>query len=177
MSDDELFALIADGNIGSLEQFYRSTYQSVFAFILSMVKCRHTAEDLMHDTYMRVFERAGQYQIGTNIKTWVMTIAKNITYDYFRKTKNILPFDESPTNDNTLEHYDSCDIYLKHFELENALVKLSGPDAQIAVLYAVCGYKHKEIAQFLSIPEGTVRRRYRKAIKQLAETIGGEADG
>lgn len=177
MSDDEIIALIADGNISAFEQLYNSTYQRVYAFILSMVKCRHTAEDLMHDTYMRVFEKVRSYKNGTSVNTWIMTIAKNITYDYFRKLKNNLSFDESLIEDNPAHQYDNDDNVMEHFEIEKALAKLSEIDAQIAVLYAVCGYKHREIAQILSIPEGTVRRRYRGAIKQLADAMGGAVDG
>lgn len=177
MSDDEMIALIVDGNIDAFEQFYHTTYHKVYSFILSMVKCRHTAEDLMHDTYMRVFEKAASYQNGTSVKTWIMTVAKNITYDYFRKCKNTVPFDENLLGYNHAHHYDSYENAMNHIEIEKALAKLSSLDAQIAVLYAVCGYKHREIAQILSVPDGTVRRRYRGAIKQLAEAMGGVVDG
>lgn len=178
MSDDEMIALIAEGNITAFEQLYRCTYKNVYAFILSMVKCRQTAEDLLHDTYMRIFEKASTYQIGTSLRTWIMTVAKNITYDYLRKVKPIVPYDEENQTENT----SSClpgtyENVIEHIELEKALEKLSELDSQIAILYAVCGYRHREIAQVLSIPEGTVRRRYRGAIKQLANAMGGEVDG
>jgi RNA polymerase sigma-70 factor (ECF subfamily) len=177
MGEEEIMQLIANGKMSALEQLYYSSYEKVYAFIFSMVKCRHTTEDLMHDTYMRIFAKAGSYQYGTNVNTWVITIAKNITYDYFRKMKNILPFDENPLEDGQTSQIDTYDNAIDHFDIEKALLKLSETDAQIAVLYAVCGYKHREIAQILSIPEGTVRRRYREAIKQLANALGGAVDG
>jgi len=177
MSDDEIITSIADGKIAALEQLYNRTYKNVYAFIFSIVKCRHTAEDLMHDTYMRIFEKASTYQAGTCLRTWFMTIAKNMVYDYFRKAKTILPFEEDQAQNASLKPCDTPENVIEHVALENALKKLSDLDSQIAVLYAVCGYKHKEIAQILSIPEGTVRRRYRKAIKQLTEMIGGALYG
>lgn len=173
MDEDDLMALIAEGNINAFEQLYKDTYKKVFVFILSMTKCRHTAEDLLHDTYMRVFEKAKSYQIGTSVSTWIMTIARNITYDYFRRTKNIIPIDESFTENSTAISYDSSISMLENIDLENALKKLSILNAQIAVLYAVCGYKHREIAAILSIPEGTIRRRYKEAMRQLAIEMGG----
>lgn len=176
MSDDEIISSIAGGNIAALEQLYNCTYKSVYAFIFSMVKCRQTAEDLMHDTYMRIFEKASTYKIGTCLRTWVMTIAKNLTYDYFRKEKPIVQFDDSQVENETSYLAGSNEKAIIHIELEKALKELSELDSQIAVLYAACGYKHKEIAQILSIPEGTIRRRYRKAIKQLADAIGGVTD-
>lgn len=173
MGEDDIMALIAGGNINAFEQLYKDTYKKVFVFILSMTKCRHTAEDLMHDTYMRVFEKASNYQIGTNVSTWIMTIARNITYDYFRRTKNIIPIDENFTENSTTSSYDGSISMLENIDLENALKKLSRLNAQIAVLYAVFGYKHREIAAILSIPEGTIRRRYKDAIRQLAVEMGG----
>lgn len=173
MDEDDIMALIAGGNINAFEQLYKDTYKKVFAFILSMTKCRHTAEDLMHDTYMRIFEKASSYEIGTNVSTWIMTIARNITYDYFRRNKNIIPIDESFTENSAAISYDDSISTLENIDLENALKKLSRLNAQIAVLYAVCGYKHREISEILSIPEGTIRRRYKEAIRQLAIELGG----
>lgn len=174
MGEDDIMALIAGGNINAFEQFYKDTYKKVFVFILSMTKCRHTAEDLMHDTYMRVFEKAKSYQIGSSVSTWVMTIARNITYDYFRRTKNIIPIDESFTEDSAAAiSYDDSTNITENIDLEDALRKLSMLNAQIVVLYAVCGYKHREIAAILSMPEGTIRRRYKEAIRQLAVEMGG----
>ena len=177
MSDDQIIALIADGSITAFEQLYSCTYKNIYTFILSIVKCRHTAEDLMHDTYMRIFEKASTYQIGTSLRTWIMTVAKNITYDYLRKMKPFVPYEENQAENISFYLSGSYENLIEHIVLEKALKKLSVHDSQIAVLYAVCGYKHKEIAQILSMPEGTVRRRYRQAIKQLADTIGGAVDG
>lgn len=176
MDEDDIMALIAEGNINAFEQLYKSTYKKVFAFILSMTKCRHTAEDLMHDTYMRVFEKARSYQIGTNASTWIMTIARNITYDYFRRAKKIISIDESFTENSAAISYDNSISMLENIDLENALKKLSMLNAQIAVLYAVCGYKHREIAEILSMPEGTIRRRYKEVIRQLAVEMGGASN-
>ena len=180
MSEDAIMALISEGNINAFQQFYKDTYKKVFVFILSMTKCRHTAEDLMHDTYMRVFEKARSYQIGTNASTWIMTIARNITYDYFRRTKNTILLDEnfsensaSISYDDPISIYDDSISIIENIDLEEALKKLSVINAQIVVLYAVCGYKHREIATILSMPEGTIRRRYKEAISALKNELGG----
>lgn len=180
MNEEDMMVLIKEGNINAFEQLYKDTYKKVYVFIFSMTKCRHTAEDLMHDTYMRVFEKAGSYQVGTSISTWIMTIAKNITFDYFRKTKKVISIDGSFTEDVASSNYDdkvnidnnSINI-IENIDLENALKKLSIFNAQIVVLHAVCGYKHREIAEILSKPEGTIRRRYKEAIKQLEIELGG----
>lgn len=175
--NDQMIAMIANGSMVAFEQLYRCTYKNVYPFIFSMVKCRQTAEDLMHDTYMRIFGKASSYQSGTSLGTWIMTIAKNITYDYLRKIKPLCTFEENQL-ENTVIHQNGIDEnVIKHVELEKAFEGLSGLDSKIAVLYAVCGYKHREIAQILSIPEGTVRRRYRVAIKRLADAMGGGVDG
>ncbi len=172
MDEDGIIALIAGGNINAFELLYKDTYKKVFVFIFSMTKNRQTAEDLMHDTYIRVFEKARCYQIGTNLSTWIMTIAKNITYDYFRRSKNTIPIDESYMENSKAFSYDVSSSILENIDLENALKKLSRCNAQIAVLYAICGFKHREIAVILSIPEGTIRRRYKEATRQLAIEMG-----
>ena len=172
MSDDEIVSMIAEGSIAAFEQLYTFSYKKVFVFILSIVKCRQTAEDLMHDTFMRVFDKASSYHSGTSVNTWIMTIAKNISYDYLRKVKPVLLFDEYTTENDQICQHDTYDHIIEHFELEMALAQVPELNAQIVVLYAVCGYKHREIAQILSIPEGTVRA----ALQENDKTIG-QCDG
>lgn len=104
----------------------------------------------------------------------IVKIAKNITIDYFRKTNRIVLVNDKTIENNANYNENPYDNLFKRCEIENALISLSVKDAQIVVLYAVCGFLHREIAEILSTPEGTVRRRYRAAIKQLAKEIGGE---
>lgn len=47
MNDEDIMVLISAGDINALEQLYNNTYKKVFVFILSMIKCRQTTEDLI----------------------------------------------------------------------------------------------------------------------------------
>lgn len=176
MITEETMALIAEGSISALERLYRETYRQVFLYILSMTKDRHTAEDLMHDTYMRIFEKADRYQKGTSVETWMMTIARNIAYDHFRSRKKIIPLEECIAGDDSTYARDDSVRVLENIALETAIRELPDLNAEITVLYGICGYKHREIADILLIPEGTVRRRYRDAIRQLRNIMEGKRD-
>ena len=59
--------------------------------------------------------------------------------------------------------------------LETCLKDLSDEERQIVVMHAVSGLKHREIADLLRIPLGTVLSKYRRAIKKLRTRL--EQDG
>lgn len=52
-----------------------------------------------------------------------------------------------------------------------AVEKLPSPDKEIVILYCVHGLRHREIAKVLSMPEGTVRWKYRSALKELKRSL------
>src|SRR5690554_3935659 len=63
---------------------------------------------------------------------------------------------------------------VENLDLMSALLELDEADRQIVVLHVVAGFKHREIADFLSLPHSTVRWRYRRALSKLAAILGGE---
>lgn len=168
MVDNETMALIAKGNIGAFEQLYRGTYRQVFAYIAAITNDRYIAQDLLHDTYVRIYEKASYVRGRTNVRGWMMTIARNIAIDYLRAEKKTVSLDVSSTTDGNPEYrYHSSTDPIESLTLEAALRKLSDLNTEIIVLYGICGFKHREISQILGIPEGTIRRRYGEAREEL----------
>jgi RNA polymerase sigma-70 factor (ECF subfamily) len=165
---DDVLAALAAGQPGALERLYRELRAPVFALALSIVGNRAAAEDVLHDTFVRVCERAAAYRAGTSPRAWVITIAKNLAIDTTRRRKRETRLEDAPL---------AChDDLLPDFSWVQALMRLDPIEREIVVLHALAGLTHAEIASQLRLPAGTVRWKYRDALRRLAPFVSERAD-
>jgi len=150
---------------------YEDTKYSVFSIIFAIVKDRYVAEDLMQDTYMKMLQAIHQYNGKAKFKTWLLTIAKNLAIDYYRKNARVttldLQLDEYllPSHDDRSYEKLESEMYLNVLDIE---------ERQIVLLKVVSELKHHEIAKIVGKPLGTVMWIYNKAIKKMQKL--GEED-
>ena len=71
---DSLMQKVADGDRAAFEQLYCITQNSVYCFLLSIVKSHSTAEDLMQDTYLSVRKSIQHYIPQGKPLAWIFTI-------------------------------------------------------------------------------------------------------
>lgn len=154
------------GDTNSLGIIYDLTSKGVFTFVLPIVKNYSTAEDIMQQTYIKVFENVKSYKEGTNARNWILTIAKNLAINEFNKNKKIIDadFDENIYQDDS-----PC---ILNESLDTPLIKLANQildhqEFQIVIMHTVGEYKHREIADILNIPLGTVTWKYNNAIEKI----------
>lgn len=69
------------------DELYTKYHHDVFQFIFYMVKNREQAEDLVQEVYIRVLRSYKNFEGKSSEKTWLFSIARNVTIDYFRKQK------------------------------------------------------------------------------------------
>jgi RNA polymerase sigma factor (sigma-70 family) len=166
---DSALASVAAGDVAALERVYEAMRLGVFAVALAIVGDRWTAEDVVHDTFVRVCEVAGKYQSGTSGRAWVLAIGRNLAIDLVRQRRRNPRFAEvrEATEDQQLATV----------SWTAAMLKLEPVDREIVVLHAVGGLTHREIAAHVGLPPGTVRWRYRAALARLAPSMSETHDG
>lgn len=148
--DEDTFALI-----------YHDTKHAVYALIVSIIKDRSLAHDIMQETYITMLEKINTYRSGSNFRTWLLTIARNKAIDYYRKRKReelITPEEITQTIEADGE---------QSAILSEVLELLNDKERSVFLLYAVQRFKHREIAQILDLPLGTVLWLYQKALKKV----------
>ena len=72
---------------GGVPPLYQDTARPVYSFILSLTRNPEEAEDVMQDTYLTVWTKAGSYVPQGKPLAWVFTIARNLCYMRFREQK------------------------------------------------------------------------------------------
>ena len=162
---EHLIASLARGDVARLEEFYHLTRAAVFGLALSIVKNSHDAEDVTHETYVKVWEAAGTYEARGKPLAWVYTVTKNLALMKIRDRNKSDLFPENDVVNNTSNTPDYA--IEDRIVLQSFLHELTDEEQNIVVLHAISGWKHKEIATFLNLPVQNIIVKYRRAIKKL----------
>ncbi len=158
---------IQQGERDGLATLYEQSNRVVFAFILPLINDYQLAEDIMQDTYVKVYQSIASYTKGTNGLSWLLTIAKNMALTLLERQKREekVDFDAS---------YERAGAIIEHPNLDHPTIDLAkrllpNDEQQIVFLYVIGEYKHREIAELLNLPIGTVTWKYQQAMKKLRD--------
>lgn len=171
----ELEALISDIAAGSREdlaELYRRTRAAVYGLALSYLKNGAEAEDVAQDTFVKVWAAAPSYRPQGKPMAWLLTIARNLALGRLRTAARIQDLSEAQWSAFSIES-DSLTADDRTV-LAAALGRLSDEERHIVVLHAVCGLKHREIAQFLGLALPTVLSKYHRSLKKLKTILEGD---
>ena len=163
---------VATGDKAAFSELYDLTRTAVYGLALSYMKSAHDAQDITQDTFVRVWESAGQYRPTGSAKSWILTICRNLCLMELRKSARTKRLDD--------EEWDAIpeDAPGLSFEekdlLGSALKLLDETERRIVILHAASGLKHREIAKQLDIPLPTVLSKYARAIKKLKKHMEGD---
>ncbi|MEZ4266480.1 MAG: sigma-70 family RNA polymerase sigma factor [Myxococcota bacterium] len=180
LSDDaRIIALIAAGDRGALGALYDRYASLLMAVSLKMLRVRREAEDLVHDVFLEVWQRAGDFDPRRgSVKVWLLVRMRSRCLD---RVRSVAYSRVSPMGDRSEELLGSVaasgEIAAEESRLREALREL--PDAQSEVLYLGYfeGLSSTEIAERLEIPVGTVKSRVAAALSKLREALGGAGAG
>jgi len=125
-----------------------------------------TAEDLMQDTLLAVWQKAAQFcKSRSNVSAWIFTIARNKRIDRFRKqgTNHYLDVSELELEDDTPGSDDQIEAFERDNIVREAAQELPSEQKQIIEMAYVEELSQSQIADKLGIPLGTVKSRTRLA--------------
>lgn len=158
--DRQLF----DGWMAAFACLYDRLKAPVYGLALSILRVRDDAEDVMQNTFLRVWDCAGQYRPGTDARAWVLKITRNLALMLLRTRRRSAELGDWA---ESLPGSDETAPVLDRLVLEALLRYLDETERQVVMLFAVGGYSHKEIAAVLEKPYATVRWKYSNAMKKL----------
>ena len=168
---DTLISRIADGDKQALAKLYDTTRSAVYGFSLSITKNEADAEDVLQETYIKVWNNAAAYTSKGNPMAWILTVAKNLSLMKLREHKRTDDLAEDEwaklSREDSTVNEDERQLLHEVFSI------LGDEERQIVMLHAVAGIKHREIAQLTEIPLSTVLSKYNRALKKLRNHLEG----
>lgn len=169
MNIDLAIERLKDRDEEAFEYIYNETKDAVYSMILSIIRDRSLAEDVMQDTYMKALQSIYQFEKGKSFKNWILSIARNQAIDYYRKRKN-LDLVDITENEFIFPHQNPRTSL--QLEMDELLDILTIEERQIVTLKIVDDMKHKDIAKLLNKKAGTVMWIYNQAIKKMQKKGG-----
>lgn len=165
-----LLNLLKKEDMSAFDEFYEATKRPIYYSLLALVKDEATAEDLLAETYVKFLNNLTKLRKNKNPLGYLLVTARNLALDYFKKENRVTHIEdysyESEIGASVTETYDDSERLLARMEQ-----LLSEDEYQIVVLYVLSELTHKEIAEHLNKPLGTVTWSYKNAIAKLKKGL------
>jgi RNA polymerase sigma-70 factor, ECF subfamily len=174
LSDKELFARIAADDELAFTEFVGRFKNKLFNFIARIIHEREAAEDILQDTFLRVYNQRKNYSPDYAVSTWVFTIALNLVRSELRKRKlrRYMSLDFLK-EENDIEIADPQSLEPGKLKpiLEKAIKALPEEYRLAFVLCDIERLPYNEIAEIMRVPVGTVKSRINRARSMLREKL------
>jgi RNA polymerase sigma-70 factor (ECF subfamily) len=173
-----LLARVAAGDRAAFSNLYARTSGKLFASILRILDNRAAAEDAVQEAYLRIWNRAGDFDsaMGSPI-AWMTTIARHAAIDTLRRGSEKISAASSELAPELVEGLADPATDGERLtggpRLKGCLERLE-PDRRGMVLLAYChGWSREELAQRFDRPVATIKTILRRSLIALKECLGG----
>ncbi len=143
---------------------------ALLGVIIRIVPQTELAEDLLQETFIRIWKSAGGYDASKGrLFTWMMNIARNLSIDKLRSKdfRNNGKNHELENNVGVIDIHQNTVFNAEVFGLKDMVTGLKPELFNVLNMVYFKGYTHVEAAEELNLPLGTVKTRIRLAIKAL----------
>ncbi|MBA2173833.1 RNA polymerase sigma factor SigX [Halobacillus locisalis] len=168
------------------DELYEKYHQDLFQYIIYMVKDRDLAEDLVQDVYMKVLKSYDTFDGRSSEKTWLFSVARHVTIDYFRKQKRkrkrIMDFFDWGEKGEELKDQSRLpeEIAVQNEEMQSVYKSLDDctiDQRSVIVLRFIQGMSIQETAEVLSWSESKVKTTQHRGMKALKNKLEKSKEG
>lgn len=170
----ELLARVAGGDRNALRLLYDRQATRLFGIANAILRDRDAAADALQDAFLRVFQRAGQFDAERGAaEAWLGGIVRHAALDLARRRGREMPTDDPTLGDSPVppEAFDRLALAGEHRRLQDCLAALEQKHRQGILLAFVEGLSHPQVAARLDQPLGTVKAWIRRGLLQLRECL------
>ncbi len=125
------------------------------------------AEDLVQETFVRLYQWRKRYRPTAKFNTFLFTLARHAWVDFLRKEARTVKVVNNEVPEDVKGRDDISGEVGRHLDVLAALNKLSDKMRAVVVLNVYHGLNYREIGEVLDIPEGTVKSRMFQALRLL----------
>lgn len=170
----------------AFEEIYEKYHHDLYRFIFYMVKNKQLTEDLVQEVYIRVLNSYDTFRGESSQKTWLFSIARHVTIDYFRsqkrRRKRILDFFDWNTKGELIkDHLPQPDeLVIKEDELRkvyNYLDKCTEDQKSVLILRFIQSFSIKETAEILNFTTSKVKTTQHRGLKKLRSMLSDQEKG
>ncbi len=180
LTDEELIKRFQKGDVWAFEEIVRRYRDRLTNFVYRYVNDRREAEDLVQDTFLKLYQNKHAYKEIAKFSTWIYTIAANLAKTLLRKRKtrklmffsHLGPEDKDldlPSKDRTTQEILESEQGEKF--IQQAISKLPEHFRIAIILRDVQELSYEEISNIIGKPIGTVKSRINRARLRLQKEL------
>lgn len=180
ISDEELIRRFQSGDEEAFEEIVNRYSDRLLNFAYRFVLDKEEAEDIVQDTFLKVYQNRHAYREIAKFSTWIYTITGNLAKTVLRKRRKrgMLLFSRIGPEDKTTE-FPSLDRQpesqvegqFTERAIQKAIAKLPEHFRTVIILRDIQGLSYEEIGNIINAPLGTVKSRINRARLRLQEEL------
>jgi RNA polymerase sigma-70 factor (ECF subfamily) len=174
-ADARLVARAREGDRPAFEELVRRHLRSAYAVAVAELSDTRDAEDAVQDSFIIALERLEECRDPSAFGAWLRQIVRNRARSVGRRerVRTTQSLDTVTTRASASDPARDLDRNELRRRLEEALATLTEVQRTVVLMHDLEGYRHREIAAELGIPEGTVRSHLFLARRALRQRLGG----
>jgi len=173
--ESELLEKVKTSDKNAFKQLFYGYHDSLFRFVLYKIKDRDISEDIVQETFLRVWKTRSKLKPKKSFFSLIARISSNLCYDHFRHVE-VRYRHELTIPISSESHYDNPESNVLADSLEKQIQeivndKLPEKCREIFILSRIEGLSNIEIAKLLDISIRTVENQVYRAIKILKKNL------
>lgn len=165
IEESSIITRLKQKDASALSTLYDKYAGAIYGVILRMCRDENLAQNLLQDTFLKVWEKSYQYDPDKGrFYTWVYRIARNNVLNALRKENDLIQ-----NSDLSVYTNKEADVELDFEDLNGGIRKLESHHKQAIDLIYFKGLTHREAHAVMDVPLGTFKSYIRQALKQLRE--------
>ena len=171
--DRQLARLVLGGDTAAFEYLFDRYRDAIHRLFLQRTGNAEDADDLLQETFIKVYMNLHRYSPEYTFGQWLYTIARNTFIDYVRKRQDDLPIDEkfsSPASNTPTPEESVINSQQRH-QIELCIARRPENYRRLIRMRFFDEYSYEEIAVKLSLPLGTVKTQIHRARERMCRLI------
>lgn len=169
----------------AFEEIYESYHQDLYRFIFYMVKDKQLTEDLVQEVYIKILKSYERFRGESSQKTWLFSIARHTTIDYFRSQKRrrnrISEYFNWSEKGETIKdtHPLPEEIVIKDEEMTKVyhyLDKCTVDQRSVLILRFIQSFSIQETAEILNFSISKVKTTQHRGLKAIRKFVSQDQE-
>ncbi|WP_036745970.1 RNA polymerase sigma factor [Paenibacillus sp. UNC451MF] len=159
-----------------LEEIMLAHGEDVWNYAFFMTRKKELADDITQEVFVKVYERLYSFRGEASVKTWLLTITRNMVKDHWRSAwiRKVIPFGLQTKDSSSPSAEAEALSMLVEEEVWQVVLELPRKLREVLLLHAHHQLTHTEIAGLLSLSEGTVKSRLFRARAKVSGLLNKE---
>lgn len=174
-SDQELAALLREGNDAVFQEIYQRYYRLLFLYAFKKLRSKEEAMDVVHDVFAVILSNRNNFTLSSTLSGYLYKSVLNRIFDIFRHKETIRKYVENGAHYIDVDSTET-DYLIREKDIAALISKeIAAMPPKMREIYQMKYQDYrstKDIAEELGISEHTVSTQLKRASKHLRTKLG-----